>query len=1182
MIHTKHIMLGRNAEHMLSNIYRYILKYEDGNISDFFGALLYIENGDGSADFLVAERDLEDNKTFQSGIEGSVDIVFNKHAEYNIPAEGKEQYLSAFFARQHTTTVNINTQAGSNSLHICIYAPLYEAKWANCVNSFLDAIEPLNGRVKVDIVMLSPDLAFLFNQGENDALKMQQYKDTAKESLDRFLEMKREYTCISHLISMQNCNSAGISLDLNEELFGRIFGEYALLTTYSYGSIFQNTPISPEDPHQIHSIGLSVLSFDKYYFIEYLLHKAYCAILKRERVNQEEVDINKVSKIAEKLLSGKVNIFSNLYDQFVKPKLALNVNDEEIISEFGKIWKEEIEKLTNEFQSFIDDKKNEDKDTDSQSLSLPEKCCVLAQLLGEDDERLKGNIFNLEQLVLDDCEIEMIDLFTSYNNKLLEEVVAPEATDENAAENDEWTDPDPLENYAVLSPDKETPVTSAAEHLAGIKGLKNSVKDKINYIRNKEEQLNSLQKQSVEIQESQKVLTEEGFLFQGKIYKLQNNVDEEPLAEDYEPKQNNTKEVDLRHQFTQIKDQGNLGSCASFATLSIYEHIHKKNKNEDIDLSEYFLYYNARAKKNETDSDSGSSLYHNIESMTQEGVCTEELCKYRCDSCSIRPSEEAYAEANSRKIKKALNVKKDIKDLKSALAEGYPVLISIKIFESFKPQAGFILLPSSDEKQMEKHGNHAMVICGYSDDKEIFIVRNSWGRSFGDKGYCYIPYSYISDPELLNNACIITEISEAELVVVGTIGKTSVIFDESNVEIRTAILRNLISEAKVALGRMKSELDQKTLQYYTLFESLGDNSARTCIKNGSINRLQREINMLEEKKRLLSTEREETIGNLDLNLSKIKIRLIISAVILVVYVLALLLLGIIFPVITVLCYILGGIGCPVSLISIIKNLIAMYRMKKERTEADRDYKERITNLATTIAGLQEEMKEIPLKMHIAGEMIDSIWKLSKNLRTKLYSMRSYIANLNGWYKEETKLPAMKPLARRPFMSLISNLKLDTYFINNINEITKELWLYELFTTKEYEIGEEAITDFKRRLKKELCLTLENAIKDFSIYNHITGTVKYDYVDDVHNNPQEFLPAMDRLSEVFTGLSATAIVGGYSSRTIFCKTANQHEQSLWRSLTLPHFINQPVLCNYISKDRIVMIHFEILGKDDIVQ
>ena len=95
-------------------------------------------------------------------------------------------------------------------------------------------------------------------------------------------------------------------------------------------------------------------------------------------------------------------------------------------------------------------------------------------------------------------------------------------------------------------------------------------------------------------------------------------------------------------------------------------------------------------------------------------------------------------------------------------------------------------------------------------------------------------------------------------------------------------------------------------------------------------------------------------------------------------------------------------------------------------------------------------------------------------------------------------------------------------------------------------------------------------------------MKYDYVDDVHNNPQEFLPAMDRLSEVFTGLSATAIVGGYSSRAIFCKTANQHEQSLWRSLTLPHFINQPVLCNYISKDRIVMIHFEILGKDDIVQ
>ena len=43
-------------------------------------------------------------------------------------------------------------------------------------------------------------------------------------------------------------------------------------------------------------------------------------------------------------------------------------------------------------------------------------------------------------------------------------------------------------------------------------------------------------------------------------------------------------------------------------------------------------------------------------------------------------------------------------------------------------------------------GGHAMLIVGYNDDKQWFIVRNSWGNKWADNGYCYIPYDYIIDP----------------------------------------------------------------------------------------------------------------------------------------------------------------------------------------------------------------------------------------------------------------------------------------------------------------------------------------------------------------------------------------------------------------------------------------------------
>ena len=50
-----------------------------------------------------------------------------------------------------------------------------------------------------------------------------------------------------------------------------------------------------------------------------------------------------------------------------------------------------------------------------------------------------------------------------------------------------------------------------------------------------------------------------------------------------------------------------------------------------------------------------------------------------------------------------------------------------------------------------------MVIVGYLNKASVYIVRNSWGERFGDKGYCYIPYAYIENQELCRQACTITE-----------------------------------------------------------------------------------------------------------------------------------------------------------------------------------------------------------------------------------------------------------------------------------------------------------------------------------------------------------------------------------------------------------------------------------------
>jgi C1A family cysteine protease len=48
-------------------------------------------------------------------------------------------------------------------------------------------------------------------------------------------------------------------------------------------------------------------------------------------------------------------------------------------------------------------------------------------------------------------------------------------------------------------------------------------------------------------------------------------------------------------------------------------------------------------------------------------------------------------------------------------------------------------------------GGHAVLCVGYDDARQMFIVRNSWGEGWGDKGYFYMPYAYMTNPDLANS-----------------------------------------------------------------------------------------------------------------------------------------------------------------------------------------------------------------------------------------------------------------------------------------------------------------------------------------------------------------------------------------------------------------------------------------------
>jgi C1A family cysteine protease len=219
--------------------------------------------------------------------------------------------------------------------------------------------------------------------------------------------------------------------------------------------------------------------------------------------------------------------------------------------------------------------------------------------------------------------------------------------------------------------------------------------------------------------------------------------------------------VDLRAGCPAIYDQGELNSCTANAIAGAFEFELLKQAQPDFTPSRLFIYYNERVIENSVNTDAGAYNRDGLNTVSNQGVCTEDSWPYNISEFAQKPYESCYQAALHNLVTNYFSVNQDINQMKGCLAEGYLFIFGFTVYESFDSsqvaQTGIVSLPAGDESVA---GGHCVLAVGYDDAQNSFIARNSWGPNWGQDGYFTIPYDYLTNSDLSSDFWTIRVVTE--------------------------------------------------------------------------------------------------------------------------------------------------------------------------------------------------------------------------------------------------------------------------------------------------------------------------------------------------------------------------------------------------------------------------------------
>jgi len=210
--------------------------------------------------------------------------------------------------------------------------------------------------------------------------------------------------------------------------------------------------------------------------------------------------------------------------------------------------------------------------------------------------------------------------------------------------------------------------------------------------------------------------------------------------------------VDLRPGFPPVYDQGGTNACVGFSTVGGLGEYYARKLGWNTRFSSRFLWNMGRKMGGYLEQNEGMMISDAQKIMDAYGMLPEAQFPFPVvypeqnptlfqQLLTERPSNAQINEAKKFRISQGWKTVPTVSAMRTALADGKPVVFGIAVFSNIAQTGpdGLIPMPTAQDNF---EGGHAVVAVGYDNARRVFIIRNSWGANWGENGYGYLPYDF--------------------------------------------------------------------------------------------------------------------------------------------------------------------------------------------------------------------------------------------------------------------------------------------------------------------------------------------------------------------------------------------------------------------------------------------------------